>query len=510
MLAIIGSVAAGLSLGWLGTSPWLSMGINWDTAGYSTDIGLGGPWAQYPWNSHFGVWEVYWIATRVAQALGATLLDGVRALNALALAGSAAAITVCGLRWKLRPVLAALVAGIYLCSWGTLLLVFTWEDNVLVHPGALAALSVCVFRVGNWRARDSILAGAFIGIASLMSWQGASFALPVMYAAGILGGTGHAWYQRLANTALVPLGLAAIRVTWVAIYWLTATKLSLLKLFRTAFERPSPNYLPENLLGWWALLGRWREVLQHVGVGVTHEAGPSVRDSAAVVPYLHYLGILLLALAISLWLTTNLIFRARFGHRSQFVAATFLALTLASAIYLDLPVDKYKRYDYIPMCLALGCAAIAARLTTIRAFLHRTNSILTGSFLLLLGVQSLIAYRWNREWYVKLPTSSPVNYLGHGGQTWFAYVRSLKNAHPYACSFALAFDEVKNGRYQLEIPAALLSEVPHPMIVGAPPAVAQWPRPLPVSHGTADQKSFQSCQWASPAAQALLAPKGPQ
>jgi hypothetical protein len=334
------SVVAALTLGWFGTSPWLSMGINWDTAGNATDIGLGAAWGRYPWNSHYGTWEVYWIATHVARALGATLLDGVRALNALALAGSAAMLTLCGLRWKLSPVLASLIATIYLSSWGTLLLVFTWEDNVLVHPGALATLTVCIFRVGNWRSRDSLLAGVCAGLASLMSWQGASFALPAMYAAVVLAGPGRAWHRRLSDAALVPLGLVAIRAVWVMAYWLTATKLSLLKLLQTAFERPSPNYLPEHLSGWWTLLGRWREILDHVGIGVTHEAGPSFRDASALVPYWRHLGILLLAFALLSWLATNLLFRARFSPKTKFVAAALLALTMASAIYLDLPVDK--------------------------------------------------------------------------------------------------------------------------------------------------------------------------
>jgi hypothetical protein len=507
MLAVMASAIAGVTFGWFGTSPWLSMGINWDTAGYSTDIGRGGAWAGYPWNSHYGAWQVYWIATHVARAFGATLLDGVRGLNALALAGSAAMLALCGLRWKLSPVLAVLIAGIYLCSWGTLLLVFTWEDNVLVHPGALAALTVCIFRVGNWRARDSLLAGACIGIASLMSWQGASFALPAIYAAAVLGVPGLAWYRRLANTALVPLGLVAMRAVWVTIYWLTATKLSLLKLFQTAFGRPSPNYLPEHLSGWWVLLGKWREILDHVGIGVTHEAGPSFRDSAALVPYLRFFGILLLAISLLAWLTTNLLFRARFSRGTQFVAAAFFGLTMASAIYLDLPVDKYKRYDYIPMCLSLGCAALAAHIVARKVFLHRTNSILAAALFLLLGGQSLVAYRWNREWYAKFP--SPANYAGHGTQTWFAYMRSLKKTHPAACSFMFAFDEVKNGRYQLEIPAALYSELPNPMIVGAPPGAAQWPRPLPLYTGTATQNSLRSCAWASPSAQAVMGRMAP-
>jgi hypothetical protein len=339
-----------------------------------------------------------------------------------------------------------------------------------------------------------------------MSWQGASFAFPAIYAAAFLAGAGSKGWTRLRNAALVPVALAGTRMVWVLLYWLTATHLSLVKLIRIAFESPSPNYLPQNLSGWWGLLGHWREVLGHLGIGVTHEVGPALRDSAAIVPYLPILGAFLLAFTFFSWVVICLVPRNRFSPKSQFLSAAFLALTLASAIYLDLPVDKYKRYDYIPMFLSLGAAALAAYLSQREVFLRKTNAILGVALVLVLGAQGLLAHRWNRQWYDKLPTSTPVNYLGHEKQTWFAYFRSLRKAHPDACSFVLAFDEVKNGRYQLEIPAALLSELPYAVVVGAPSQVAGWPRPLPLNDGSAGERSRQPCAWVSPVAQAILFP----
>lgn len=505
MIAVTMSVMLAIALGWLGTSSWLSMGINWDAAGYSADIGRGEPWGEYPWNSHYGAWQVYWVAMHLARGLGGTLLDGLRGLNAVALACSAAILALCALRWKLSATLAIFVAGIYLLSWGTLLLVFTWEDNVLVHPGALAALAVCIFRIGKWRPRDSVVAGACVGIASLMSWQGASYGLPVLYAAAFLAGPRPSQWARIRDLALIPLALVATRAAWVLFYWLTAMRLSLAKLLRIAFERPSPNYLPQRLSGWWALLCSWRQILEHLGIGVTHEAGPVLRDAAGIVRYLPYLGAFLLVFALLFWMATNLVHRNKSSLGSQFLAAAFLALTLASAIYLDLPVDKYKRYDYIPMFLSLGAALLAARLMERYSPMRKAKMVLTLGLVLVLVGEGLLALRWNRQWYAKLPASAPANYLGHENQTWFAYMRSLRKAHPDACSFLLAFDEVKQGRYQLEIPAALFSELPHAVVVGAPAYVRGWPRPLPVDDGSAVQKSRQTCAWVSPSAKAVLA-----
>jgi hypothetical protein len=228
-----------------------------------------------------------------------------------------------------------------------------------------------------------------------------------------------------------------------------------------------------------------------------------------MVPYLPHLGALLLAFAFLSWVAVSVVLRNRLSRRSQLLSAGFLALTLASAIYLDLPIDKYKRYDYIPMFLSLGGAALAAHLTQRKALLRKTNLILGLGVLLVLGTQGLLAYRWNRQWYDRLPTSTPLNYLGHERQTWFAYFRALRKAHPDTCAFVLAFDEVKYGRYQLEIPAALLSELPRAVVVGAPPNAAGWPHPLPLDAGSAAATSRQSCAWVSPVAQAILFPGQP-
>lgn len=490
--AVVVAAVLGAAIGWVGTSPRYSMGINWDTAGYFADIGGRGEWAVHPWNSHYAAWQVYWLAAHLSTALGGTLLDGARGLNGLSLALSASVLTACGLRWGLSVAVSIILSGLYLCSWGTLLLVFTWEDNILVHPWAIGALAVSVFQAGRWRRRDSLLTGALAGIASLMSWQGASFALPAMYAAIFLGGSGQSRSLRFLHAALIPVTLAATRATWVLLYWLTATRLSATTLLRIAFEPPSPNYLPANISGWWTLLTRWSEVLKHLGIGLTHEAAPSIRDASWIVPYLPYLGALFLIAVLLTWGLVNVILRARFSPSFKFLSSAFLLLTLTSAVYLDLPEDKYKRYDYIPMFLSLGVAALVSSRQQ-RSPGRKVKLGAVACLMAILGGQGFLACQSNRRWYYELPASLPGNYLGHGSQTWFAYFRQLRQSHQDACSFVFAFDEVKNGRYQLEIPAALRSELPQAIVLGAPPEAAHWPRPLPLGTGRLPPE----CAWVS-------------
>lgn len=504
-LAAALTAIAAFILGWVATSPSWSMGINWDTAGYSSEIVQGTPWARMPWNSHYGVGNVYWIAMHLSRGMGMTALDGIRALNAMALAGSALAICVCALRMGVPPVQAFFSAAVYLTAWGTLILVFTWEDNVLFHPAALAAVAICVFRVGHWRWQDSLYAGSLVGLSSLMSWQGAAFAIPVCYASLFLAGSKSGWWQRLRDCALVPVGLVLARFGWVCIFWITAQGMPFTDLLRTAFERPVPSYLPKSYSSWIGLLGKWREILTHLGMGVTHEIGPGIRDSAAVVPHLKILGACLLGLAVLIWVVTSILFRRRFACSSRIVAAAFLALTITSAVYLDFPADKYKRYDYVPMLASLGLAATlgyVARRTSKHGW--RRHLVWPAIFGILVG-QVFIGYHWNRQWYARLSTTRPLGRAGHENQTWFAYLRSLKKANGNACSFVFAFDEVAHADSNLEIVAALFSELPYPLVVGGPPAAQKWLRPLPLVSTAEVVAGPRGCQWLSPGASLELA-----
>jgi hypothetical protein len=501
------AVVAGLAalLGWQATSPSWSMGINWDTAGYATDIGQASPWASPPWNSHYGVGQVYWLAMHLAPRLGLTALDGLRLLNALALAASAVVLTICALHLRLRPVLSALTGGLYLASWGTLILAFTWEDNVLVHPAGLAALAICLFHLNSWRGRTSLYAGLCVGLSSLMSWQGAAYALPVMYVALLLAGRDRRWWKRARDVGLVPLGLALARWLWLSVYWLTAHSLSYTGLLRTAFESPAPNFLPQRLSQWLALLANPRAILTHMGIGVCHELGPSARDSIVLVPYWPYLGAGLLCLALLPWVVAVV----RSGKDNEgcfhFITAAFLLMTATAAIYLDLPVDKYKRYDYVPAFVSLAFAVVAHYAIRNRS-LKRVRILICLAVALLVG-QGAAAYQWNRHWYAKLPATAPKDYVGHGSQTWFAYMRELSHKAPDACSFVFSFDEVLQARYQLEITASLLSELRQPKVVGAPPSAREWPRRLPLAETKTVAASLRGCEWLSPGARRVLAAK---
>jgi hypothetical protein len=453
---------AAFLLAWLATAPTASMGINWDTSGFAIELGRGSPWSRLPWNSHYGVGHVYWLAVHAGARLGLSTLDSLRVLNGLALTASVLIVYVCALRLRVPAPLAAVTAAVYATAWGTLILVFTWEDNLLFHPGALAALTVGLLRVGDWRARDSLAAGLFAGLSSLMSWQGAAFALPAMVAAGVLAQPRRPAWQRLGYALLVPAALAATRFAWVTVYWLTTRGMTFGTLLVTAFEQPSPSFMPRGLGGWLALPGRWREILAHVGLGVAHELGPAVRDSPALPQISTLLGALFIAATAAACVAVAIGFRRRVGRPARFLATAFIVVTLSAAVYLDLPIDKYKRYDFIPMFVSLGLV-LAVAVAVARGAGRRTRVAVTAGIVALAVGQLAVGWHFSRSSRAHLGMPAAIERAAQG-RTWFGYLRGLRRAAPQACAFVFAFDELRHADRNLEILAALVSELPNPIV----------------------------------------------
>lgn len=486
---------------WMGMSPSFSMGMNWDAAGLAGDAVAGGSWAVLPWNSHFGVYHLYFVASRFAVLLGMPALDGVRALNAFAVAGSAAAVSFATLTLTSRWLWASLATGLFLSSWGTIVLVFTWEDNLLFHPFGLAALAYALVRIDHWRYQDSVVTGVLVALASLMSWQGASYLFPPLYAALFLGGQ-QRWPIQLRDVIFVPVAFLFGRLSWVCLLWITAPSLHFSKLITAAFERPAPNFLPENLAGWIRLFGK-RAILEHAGVGLAQVLGPPVGTSPRLSLHWPLLGLLLIIAALAAFVVTAFHARRSQGRPLHLVAASFAGLTAGALVYLDLLGDKYKRYDYLPPLVAILATAGLWRLLnrTSSIWLVRVGAAAVGSVVV---VQTVFAYQWNRDWYARLPASEPKNFAGHESETWTAYFRRLRRENPAACAFVFSFEDVLHARYQLEIRAAMYSELINPAVVGAPATVKQWPRLIPDRPTHEVRASLRGCEWLSAGAQTLL------
>ena len=110
-------------------------------------------------------------------------------------------------------------------------------------------------------------------------------------------------------------------------------------------------------------------------------------------------------------------------------------------------------------------------------------------------LQFALAVTWAREYRTQLSEREPRGYHGKNGMPWSMYFRSLRQKHPQACRFVFVMDEaLAHGRYQLEIPAGLWSELPDHVIVGDPAQTGFWPRKVNVV-APQDWQPAEDCEW---------------
>jgi hypothetical protein len=503
---LLGAAGLGWLCGWLATSPGLSLGINWDTAAYAAEIASGRlGWSSPPWSSHYALGPLYVTGAGLGRLLGGTVLDGFRLLSAFALAATAVLVARAA-RWLAGSRSLALgVVASWLAWWGLLRLACTWEDNILFLPLGAAALVLAIERATDWRPRDGLAAGALAGAGSLVSWQAAVYLLAPLYAAiagqslaGKIAGSParRPAARRLAEVLLIPLAFLAVRVAWALVYALTSRGLSPGSLLATLFARPEPSFFPRGLHGWAELASAWRAVLRHVAAGVLQVLGPWWREGSPRGAALLIAGAAVLAGALAAAVVTG-----RWARRSQvlaghLIAATTAALLVASALYVDLPVDKYKRYDFLPLLLSL---ALAAALGRWRSSPRRRWLLLAP----LLALQVTLAGFTHARFRAALAAARPAGYHTRDGETWFAFARHLRARTRDRCGYLFTFAEVQHARYQLEIPAALWSELPGARVLDAPPEAASWRRPLPLAPAPV---TLRGCEWLSPDAELELRP----
>ncbi len=520
-----GAAAVGLVLGWVATGPAGSMGINWDAAAYAAEIASGRRgWSAEPWSSHFGLGSIYLMGAAVARGLGGSVLDGFRALGAIALAGAAALVAEAARRLSGSRALGFLLTLLWVAAWGVIRLVATWEDNVLFLPVAAGAILLALARIEAWRTRDSLLAGLLVGAGSLVSWQAAVYLFPPLYACACLGGPGRSFRRRAAEAGILVLAFLGARVGWALLFFASSDGLSFRAVFGPLFARPEPSYFPRGWQGWAELARAWRTVLRHVATGLSQVLGPWGRAGTPRGDTLLLVGAGVLTAALAGAVVSFRRASRRGSWRGHLVIATAAALLLSAALYVDLPVDKYKRYDFVPLLAVLALAAAlgtglegqparaapapdprparrsrwASRWTASRS----PALVLVGG---LLAAQLTLALVAHARFRTQLAAARPPGYHGRGGETWFAFARRLRDRTPAACGYLFAFFEVQHARYQLEIPAALWSELPGASVLGAPPEVETWRRPLPPRPLEAAPASIPPCAWISPEAQALLA-----
>jgi len=512
----------------LSSDTWV-MKLNWDTANYVSKYARGAAgWSDDPWNSHFALGAVYWLAHAVLSPLSGSYIFAVRALNALCfgLAGGLSAALF--MRASGSRAFGCLIGCLYVSSWGLTLLLLHIEDNIVYLPFAVAVLAVAVHGLSGWRPVHSVAAGFTAGCGALISWQAGLYLLPALVAACVHL-QARALTRRLRDVGLVVGAFTGAVLLWLGLYALTSTH-SFADLITVVTSRPEPSYFPETWHDFMLLVRGPVRVFRHLGLGLVHEVGPLATESRAWRRALPVLGLVwliamgVLAIGATVWA------KARRLRVLPFALGLCFAISALTSLYVDLPSDAFKRYEFVPLLLGLCVAAFARAIgqTSGEIFPHMLGSskrrfgwLLSGLVavcFVLFVVQLGAGLYWAKAYRAGLPDRHPPGYFGVGEQPWFVYLQHVRYQNPDRCRLVFALAELAHGRYQLEIPAALW-DLPKErsrvrsrrsvadegfVALGNPHEVELWRHPIRVRPPELFRR--QACDWLSEPARALVQP----
>jgi len=508
-------VLAAMVFAWLCTMPSAIALINWDNAAYIADIASGAyDWSHMPWSSHLGIGQEYMLGVWLAQALGGTVVDGFRIVNAVAFALACWVLfdtsqRLSGSRWQ-----ALALTGLWATAWVNFHYHLILEDNFLFLAPCAALLRTCVLRVGQWRPRDSLLCGMFCLLAVLGSYQ----ALPYIFAAGYtaLLGPGRSLRQRLRDAALVLGGLVGTLLVWMAVIVATS-RLTWKALGGAVLMGPVPNYLPRSP----ALLLKYifdgRSLLETLGNGVFW----NLSFHAYKIPFAPPLGLWTLGLVAALCLLAVFVVATRWSWRTRdwgphIMAATLLLLSFATSVHKDeVEYTGLKRYDFLPLLFVFLAAALLGELRQ-RAAARVYSAVTLALALVVIPTQLALGLRWTVLEQRRYQTTASWNRFPHPesmqygreGKSWFHYFRDLNRAHRDACALVFSYGELADSTWNYEITGALYSEVRSHLVLVDDAMLARFRpaqrRVVPrLVH--AKRADIPACAWVSEPARELLA-----
>ena len=492
---------SGAWIGWLVTAPALITVINWDQGAYIAQAAApGGHWSEAPWNAHFAIAQVYQLGVFLTTALGGTIVDGYRLMDALAFGLAMAFIgdgarRLSGDRW-----LGALCAIAWATTWVNLLFLFTLEDNVLYLPAAAGLFWLIVARRDRWTWRESAYAGALAGLAALQSWQALYYLGPAGYAALLLSPRGKKLRSALAAVA----GFFGTLFGWCVFLALTSD-LMLLRLVRTMFSRPRGSFaLSTPSAKFWTRI---------TGLGAGWMATHTFMDSPPLSVSAETLGALTLGLLLSILIVCTLAAQRTGRWDLQLLALSLFLFTLVTPLYHDNSEWRYLvRFDFWPILLAL----LGAALLGVLARSPQAKALAMGALVVLIvwNARGAVEYgRHARRLHPSLRTWNAlphpeVAFYGRDGMSWFQFFRGIREVAPNACRYLLAFGEASEGWWNPDLMGSLLSELRAPVFLVGDTRVMRHSRyytpPMVSAKGVEARHLAEPCAWVSRDAAQLL------
>lgn len=489
-------------ISWIGAAPSNLLGLHWDTGSFLARMATTTHrWRQagVPWTSHLALPQIYIVACALTQLFGGSCFDGFRLLQSLCVATGGVLFFAMAARLARSTTLGALLAVAFATAWGSCVLIFNMVDNLVYLPPAMAVLWVCVRRLDGWRDRDSAVVGVLAAVGVLVSLQCVVYLIPPLFVITFFGGR-RRLLVRARQLAVVMALFAAVIVAWGLVLGAT-TNASVAQVFGVMTERPQATYLPKNEKQLRALFDM-KAFFHHLGMGVAQELTIELY-SDGLYNGMPSIGVWLLGAEVLLLVAALAAHWRKRAHAGLvFVAFTLLALTFVTSLYHDLLIEKYKRYDFLPLLVFLTVAALVGCVQRWHRPLARVAMV---AAVVVIGVQTAGAIANNREWHEQLPSfpRGLNEYYGRDNLSWIGYFRKLQRSQPTACRFVFAIDDFPGIKWNHEVTAGLATQLPAYALVGWPMEIFKWKYPPPLLTPPATGQ-LRDCDVISPRARAAL------
>ncbi len=502
---------AGVLVTWLATGPHMLALINWDAASYVANAALGRmTWSYPPWNNHFGVHTILWFGVELACALGGTVVDGFRLVEALFFGIACAVMADLVRRLTRDRLIAALLTCAWMAAWVNLFLIITLEYNILFLATGAMIVWMCVVHVDTWSWRHGIVAGALAAVGVLVSWQASLYLAPPCHVAAIFGAPDRTGRARARDAALVLVTFFAVLSGWAVLIGFVGD-LTVAHSLAVLYSRPRPAALPSSAAELARLVVDVRQQTRAIGTGVAYQLAHTCYHLPAwLSDQVEAIGTvtMLLLVAVEVVVTRRALRRRRWAM--HVVASALLLFTLLTSLYKDVEYAYLKRFNFLPLLSTVLAAGLYGECS--KAAHHRRA--VAGILAALILVEIALWVRWDRarhQWYPTLDTWMTTHpeaaWYGRDHQSWFAYYRGLRQSNPRACRFVLAFEEVAEGGWNNDITASLWSELPNHLVLGNPTLVAKWrfPPRISATDDYREKHGDERCAWISSDARHLLA-----
>ncbi len=487
-------LAAGL-LAWALTTRPLLIALDWDNAfhlgqidrlltlGRPDDCGLGGTLWTCGYIAHMALEPLYGLGASVSPWLGGDTLDGLRAVNALAIATAALCLALVIRRTGAAMPLTILIVLAWLGTAGVLFLIRTLEDDCL----SLAWMAVLLFRCtrppAQWTVVNALLDGAILGAGTLTNYSVVVWA-PVIVATAIFAAP---WHVPFADKRGLLWGSAVVVGFIVAIalwgFWVTSydgENWSWTQFGSAVFTSPNKDMSGRD--------GTVDLFLRYITKNPLDTVLPSGWYPGALLERSALVSRVLPLLLASL-VVVGIAWPLRRGMRQVTAAERVVSVSCLALVVCTIPAawkgdpSQYERMNHVPLCLA---ALTAAGLSTIIAHSRRLAPVLLAAVVAVPLV--------NARAVVQAPR----------GQSWVAHFDALRKTAPRAITFVFAESEFQPNDFDKL--TSLGIALPNHLVLSPAGDIRRWPF-TPVNHVLLDEYLAIAPDWrrVSPVAAGLIA-----